>query len=181
MYVGYVGVHITVLRIMIGATGGNPSTMLLYQAAERAVFDAVGLLLSLSSSVGAESVNAEAHPTSTGVPALCKLLEYCTKVLTDATVGASAGAKADTLTTGGSSRSSTPPVHHRNAAQSTTGTPLPLNEANGDRATLHVLFVLKLLKAALTNSAQADQFKVLLVRYRPLTLHIPSESVINLR
>jgi hypothetical protein len=153
---------------VFGATGGNPSTMLLYQAAERAVFDAVGLLLSLSSNT-TESNSAEAHPTSTGVPALCKLLEYCTKVLTDATAGASTGTKADTLTTGGSSRSSTPPVHHRNAAQSATGTPLPLNEANGDRATLHVLFVLKLLKAALTNSAQADQFKVLLVRYRLLS------------
>lgn len=121
------------------------------------MYDAVDLLLSLAVQTDGEGATASDPSSAT----LCKLLEYCVRVLKEA---AGAGGKPEQSATSGV-RSSTPPVHHRSLAQSASGAPLPLNEATGDKTTLHVLFVLRLLKSFLTNAAHSDRVRVLIVRW----------------
>jgi hypothetical protein len=100
------------------------------------------------------------HSFSTGVPSLCRTLEYVVRVLTEAAGGS--GGKADAIGAAGQ-RSSTPPVHHRSTSHGSS-TQLPINETSGDRPMVHVLFVLKLLRSLLTSASSSAAIKLLLVR-----------------
>lgn len=142
------------------AAGGQSNTMLLYQAAERTVHDAMAFLLSMTQRQSASTSTDCSFVQSSGIPCLCRWLEYAAKVLTDA---AGAGVKVD-ISAASTQRSATPPVHHRNISQG-SASPMSLNEASCDKATLHVLFVLKVIKSMLSNPNHALVVKQLFTRW----------------
>jgi len=138
--------------------GGPTGTVLLYQAAERVILEAMTLILVMSER---PVVVVDGYSFSNGNPCLCRTMEYVVRVLTEAVSGGG-HIKADAQA-GTGQRSGTPPVHHRNLSHS-SGQTLPLHELSCDRTTLHVLFVLKLVKFLLTAGDNAHLVQQLLVR-----------------
>lgn len=152
--------------------------MLVYQAAERTVHDAVACLLrsysqskDRASAQGADH-EGDQHPRgpatrnsfefSTGVPTLCRLLEYLLSVVKETTDSAS---KQEGVPSSSSASQRSSGTHRRSLSQQ-QHVPYqpPLNEVSFDRSTLHLLFALKTISRLLSVAGNGAVVRDLLVR-----------------
>lgn len=153
--------------------------MLVYQAAERTVHDAAASLLRLYSAGKERAAQAEAAADSegtasrrstkppfehsTGVPTLCKFVEYLLGVIKEA---ADPGSKPDGAASAASTSQRSAGGHRRSLSQQ-QHVPYqpPLNEVSFERSTLHLLFALKTISRLLSVAGNGAIIRDLLVRY----------------
>jgi len=152
--------------------------MLVYQAAERTVHDALASLLRLyvcgkeRAAQPEEAADADGAPSrrsakrpfefSTGVPTLCKFVEYLLGVIKEAVdptskvEGAASAAATGQRASGG----------HRRSLSQQQHVPYqpPLNEVSFERSTLHLLFALKTISRLLSVAGNGAIIRELLVR-----------------
>ena len=159
--------------------------MLVYQAAERTIHDTLSFLLRAftasqrrSHTSAAETSNNSngtlvhgAFQYSTGVPTLCKFLEYLLGVIREAAdPSGGKGSDGTSSGSGGSSSSSQRQAAaggHRRTLSQQQHVPYqpPLNEVSYDRSTLHLLFALKTISRLLTVAGNGPVIRDLLIRY----------------
>ncbi len=163
--------------------------MLVYQAAERTIHDTLSFLLKAftdsqrrshpSAAVAANNSSGKhthgAFQYSTGVPTLCKFLEYLLGVIRDAAdPSGGKGSDGSASASGGSSSSSqrlAGAAGHRRTLSQQQHVPYqpPLNEVSYDRSTLHLLFALKTISRLLTVAGNGPIIRDLLIRYVSLS------------
>lgn len=153
--------------------------MLVYQAAERTVHDALASLLRLyvggkeRAAQAEEAGDADAAPSrrpakhpfeySTGVPTLCKFVEYLLGVIKEAVDpstkvdGAASAASTSQRASGGGHRRSLSQQQHVPYQP-------PLNEVSYERSTLHLLFALKSFSRLFSVAGNGAIIRELLVR-----------------
>lgn len=164
--------------------------MLVYQAAERTINETLSYLLKaftwsqhraqspptslsvIDNANNSRSVHAShgEFQYSTGVPTLCKFLEYLLGVMKEAANPSSGKASDGTATAAaaanGNSSSQRLAGGHRRSLSQQQHVPYqpPLNEVSYDRSTLHLLFALKTISRLLSVAGNGAVIRDLLVR-----------------
>lgn len=137
-------------------SGGSGGSMIVYQAAERTVYDCISTLLRHCRK--ATRTHHDHHIHEGKESCLCRLFSYLVKVIAEAATERSSVALAGSALPG-------PPAHKRSLSQQQHLPPEPpMNELSHDRVTLHLLFALKTLTYTLTGNRHAEAIRTVLVR-----------------